>query len=60
MKPNDQKYTSAHDRISSNPTISTHEVTDGVRQQSLPKLDTPAKPLSASIKQVFILRKKKP
>jgi hypothetical protein len=50
-----KKSTSAHDRISSDPAISEHEVTMGVCLQSLLELDTLAKSMREGIKTIFVM-----
>ena len=50
LKPNGQrKNTGAHDRIPSDPAISTHESPSGVRRRSLPKHDRPARSMGIGI-----------
>jgi hypothetical protein len=50
-----RKSIGAHDRISSDPAISEHEVAMGVCRQSLLELDTLAKSMREGIKMIFVL-----
>ena len=61
LKPNGQrKNMGAHDRIPSDPATSRHKSPSGVRRQSLPKRDRPARSMGKGIRQIFILSREKP
>jgi hypothetical protein len=55
-----EKNMGAHDQIPSDPAISRHEAPSGVHQRSIPKLDTPARSIRASIHQIFVLAREEP
>jgi hypothetical protein len=50
----------AHDRITSDSTVSRHESLEGVCQRSLSELDTPARTRRTSIQLIFVLVQEKP
>jgi hypothetical protein len=60
LKPNYQRKHGAHERVSSDQTISRNEAPNGVRWWNLLKLNTLARSMRAGIKHIFVFKKEKP